>query len=171
MTFFRPEAMEAITRWRETIIGVFVAGLGSVWMITSFGAVQILGTVMAVVGVLLIAAGIQRGRFRRSSLGPGLVTLLEGQLTYYGPTDGGAVFINDIRRLEIFSDRLDKAAWVVHHDSGPPLHIPVDAAGAENLFDVFSNLPGLNTRNLLDNLRSSPDGLTLIWDRDPPRLH
>ncbi len=101
MTFFRPEAMEAITRWRETIIGVFVAGLGSVWMITSFGAVQILGTVMAVVGVLLIAAGIQRGRFRRSSLGPGLVTLLEGQLTYYGPTDGGAVFMNDIRRLEI----------------------------------------------------------------------
>ena len=171
MSFIRPEVLQGITRWRETIIGLVAAMLGSVWMITSYGAVQILGTVLAIGGALLVIAGIQRGTFRRSTLGPGLVNIVEGQMTYFGPTDGGAVFIKDISRLEIHRDSASGPAWVVHHDGGPALHVPVDAAGAENLFDVFSNLPGLNTRVLLDNLRSPPPGLTPIWDRAPPRLH
>ncbi len=171
MSFIRPEVRQALSRWRETIIGLIAATIGGIWMFTSYGAVQIVGTVLAIGGALLVVAGIQRGVFRRATRGPGLVNVLEGQLTYFGPTDGGAVFTKDIRRLDIHRNNSSAAAWVIHHDGGPPLHIPVDAAGAENLFDVFSNLPGLNTRALLDNLQSPPPGLTLIWDRDPLRVH
>jgi hypothetical protein len=46
--------------------------------------------------------------------------------------------------------------WRLKQGDGQVLLVPVDAAGAEALFDVFAALPGLDMRALLAAL--SPEG-------------
>ena len=48
--------------------------------------------------------------------------------------------------------------------------IPVDAEGADELFDAFAALPGLKTERMLAQLRSRPDLPVLIWERTAPTL-
>jgi len=48
--------------------------------------------------------------------------------------------------------------------------IPVDADGADALFDAFASLPGLKTEHMLGQLRAAPDRPVLIWQRAAPTL-
>jgi hypothetical protein len=49
--------------------------------------------------------------------------------------------------------------------------IPINAAGAEDLFDVFAALPGIKTNTVLDELSRTPDARVIVWSRDKPLLH
>ena len=170
MSFIRPDAAAQIMRFRETLVGLAATALGLWWMITGTGAVILVGVVLTVAGPLLAWAGIQRARFRGPGQGPGMVRLLEGQLTYYGPSDGGAVFTQDITALALHPGPAG-AEWVIQHHGGPPLSIPVDAAGADALFDVFAALPGLDTQSMLAHLIHPPDQPVVIWAPGRRRLH
>jgi hypothetical protein len=46
------------------------------------------------------------------------------------------------------------------------LVIPVDAAGAEALFDAFTALPGLGAKRLLAARRTLRTGTQTLWRRD-----
>ena len=48
--------------------------------------------------------------------------------------------------------------------------IPVDAAGADALFDAFAVLPGLQIERMLRQLRNRPEGVVLMWERSSTRL-
>lgn len=48
--------------------------------------------------------------------------------------------------------------------------IPVDADGAEALFDAFAALPGLKTERMLATLRAESETAVLIWERSAPTL-
>jgi hypothetical protein len=171
MSFVRPEVTRAFSRWRETLVGLGVAAFGALLVLTSYGLVWGIGVVLAVAGALLALAGIQRARFRRGGEGPGLVQVLEGQVTYFGPFGGGSVSAGDLSRIDLEPGGSASAAWVVTAGYGDSLRIPVDAAGAEALFDVFAGLPGLDTEAMLKTLENSPRQRVTVWERTRTLLH
>jgi hypothetical protein len=171
MSFVRPEATRTLSRWRETLIGAGVAALGALLVTTSYGLVWGIGVVLAIAGALLALAGIQRARFRRGGEGPGLVQVLEGQVTYFGPFGGGSVSADDLSRIELDPVGGASPSWVVTAGFGDSLRIPVDAAGAEALFDVFAGLPGLDTEAMLKSLETPPGRRVTVWERARTLLH
>ncbi len=171
MSLIRPEVTQHLNRWRETLAGTAAALFGAYWMITELGARQIIGTALAIGGALLLIAGIQRARFRKGSDGAGVVQVIEGQVTYFGPMDGGVIATEDLVRVELVPNGAKEPAWRITHRTGEPLLIPVDARGAEALFDVFAGLPGLDTETMLQEMNRTPAFPVTIWQRDLPRLH
>jgi hypothetical protein len=162
MSFIRPEARAAIWRWREIIIGIAVTTLGLSWVLGPGGLIGWVGWIVIAAGLALIMVGMQRARFRSGSGGPGVVQVDEGQIVYFGPLTGGAVAISDLSRL-CLDPTLKPAHWVLEQPGQPSLSIPVNAAGAETLFDVFATLPGLRTEAMLVALSSKAAHPVVIW--------
>jgi hypothetical protein len=171
MRFIRPEVKEAIWRCREAVTGVFVSILGMYWAIGATGLLQMVGTSLAVAGALLFFAGIQRARFRTGNGGAGVVHVMEGQVAYYGPYDGGAMSVADLTKVELDPTAKPSSQWVLHDPHSPPLRIPTDAEGAESLFDVFASLDGIQTERMLSELTGQPDRQVVIWQARVPALH
>lgn len=166
MTFFRPEAIAAIMRWRECLIGAVIALLG-LWFISGPGfLLAIPGYAFIVGGAAFVWIGVQRGRFRGPDGGAGAVQVDEGQVTYFGPLTGGTVSLREMDRLTL-EGAMFPAHWKLTQDRQPPLLIPVNAAGAEALFDAFASLPGIKTERMLAALRTNPHQSTVIWSRTP----
>lgn len=171
MNFIRPELMQAIIRWRETLAGLAALLLGLLWVLTQYGALFMLGIVLVIGGGLLAFAGVQRARFRLGSGGPGVVQIVEGQLTYFGPLQGGAMPIEALALLELEPAPRGSAQWILTTGESEPLAIPVNAEGAEALFDVFASLPGLSTERMLSNLKDRPTSRVVVWQKHTKALH
>lgn len=173
MSFIRPEARAALWRWREALAGVALLAIGLWWSLGVVGwIVQAVGTALALLGAALIVLGFQRARFRAGNDGPGVVQVVEGRVAYFGPLTGGAVNVADLSRLSL-DHRQHPASWVLIQPGLEALHIPVNAKGAEALFDAFAALPGLRTEYMLRALQGSARGETLIWQKADgrPALH
>ncbi|MCD9148170.1 hypothetical protein [Pseudophaeobacter flagellatus] len=168
MSFIRPEAREALWRWRELIVAALMLLVGLKWAFTSYGVTEVTGWALVAVGLVIAVIGAQRLRFRIGAGGPGVVRVDEGQIAYFGPLTGGAVATSELQRL-----RLDHTAkpphWVLEQEGQEPLEIPVNAEGNEALFDVFAALPGLRTERMLSELRRNGSHQVVIWERSPSR--
>ena len=164
MSFIRPEAQAALWRWREVLVGVGLALLGATWALTSYGLVRAIAFVLLALGVVFILAGLQRTRFRSGGGGQGVVQVIEGQVTYYGPLSGGAVAISELAALSL-DGRSRPAHWLLVPDQGAALQIPVSAEGADALFDAFSGLRGLRTEHLLRIKQAGASQLQVVWRR------
>ena len=173
MSFIRPELVRKANRWRETLAGGMAAALGFLWTLTApvGSALFIIGTVLMIGGILLGIAGIQRARFRIGQDGQGLVQVDEARVTYFGPFEGGSVAVEDMVQLDLDTGTTPSARWVVTASSGEGLEIPVDAKGAEDLFDVFASLPGLETEALLRDLEDGIQKRVTVWSRQPALVH
>jgi hypothetical protein len=171
MSFLRPEAKAVFLRWRETLVGLAAAAIGLWFALTSYGVVFGLGIVLVLGGAALGLAGVQRARFRQETEGPGIVQIVEGRVTYFGPWGGGGASLDRLAWLELVPVRGGAGAWALIEEEGERLEIPVDARGADRLFDVFTALPGLDTGAMLAALRPPVRERTQIWQRDRPRLH
>ncbi|MDD9746349.1 MULTISPECIES: hypothetical protein [Marinovum] len=173
MSFVRPEVRRALWRWREVLAGVGLLALGLWW---GFGAVgwmiNGLGYVLTAMAGALVVLGLQRGRFRDGADGPGVVQIVEGRVAYFGPLTGGAVDMADLSRLSL-DRRMHPAHWILAQPGHDPLHIPVTAKGADQLFDAFTSLPGLRTEYMLRELGSDTSREVVIWQRRQiaPALH
>jgi hypothetical protein len=93
----------------------------------------------------------------------------EGQVTYFGPLTGGTVALREMSRL-ILDGAQRPAHWRLEQPDHAPVMIPVNADGADFLFDAFASLPGLKTENMLVQLRDAPTKPVLIWEREAPTL-
>ncbi len=168
MSFFRPEARAALWRWREVIVAAGLAAVGLWWILGIGGFLGWLGWGMIAVAALALIAGIQRARFRQGGGGPGLVLVDEGQITYMGPLTGGMLSVAELERLT-----LDPASrpprWILEQPGAPPLFIPVNAEGAERLFDAFAGLPGFRTERMLAELSGRSAHPVVIWERHGAR--
>lgn len=164
MTFFRPEAVAAVLRWREVLVGLGLGLLG-LWLVSGPGfLLAIPGYAFVAGGIALIWMGIQRGRFRGPDGGAGAVQVVEGQIAYFGPLTGGTVALGEIDSLTL-EGGMHPAHWRLTQKGQPPLLIPVNAAGADALFDAFAALPGLKTERMLGALQSDRDQTVVIWHR------
>lgn len=166
MSFFRPEARAAVWRWRDALVGLAALGLGAYWF-SRPGLLAYISYPTLLLGAALTWSGIVRAWFRMrggdAGDGPGVVQLVEGRVSYFGPLEGGMVDLADLSAL--FYDAAGHPGhWVLQAPGQPPLHIPVTAQGAEVLFDGFQSLPGLNTAKLLA-AQGSHDGRHAIWQR------
>ncbi|MEE9387382.1 MAG: hypothetical protein V3U96_02125 [Paracoccaceae bacterium] len=171
MAFIRPEVLEAISRFRDAIIGVAVSLVGLYLALGNIGALSILGTSLAIAGALLVFAGIQRGRFRSGAGGSGMVLVDEGQVTYYGPHEGGSVVIADLASVVLDQASEPASQWVLREQGAVQLRIPTDAEGADALFDVFSSLDGMHTGEMLAALENTRAQVVEIWRANPAIVH
>ena len=170
--FLRPEARAALWRWREALGGLAIALLALWWLASFYAPVRWIGWAILALGVAATLGGIQRARFRQSGQGPGVVQIRERRLAYFGPLTGGIIDMDDVTRLE-----LDPAArpahWILSGIGGQSLEVPVNATGADDLFDLFATLPGIRTEAVLAALERHPEARVTIWSRPPVarRLH
>ncbi len=169
--FLRPAARAAVWRWREVIFAGLILALGLWWGFQSYGFVRWVAGLLGLVGLLTGLIALQRLRFAMGGGGPGVVQVDERQLAYFGPLSGGVIDLPDLVRVDL--DPTGKPAhWVLTDLAGQVVHIPVNAAGAEALFDVFAALPGIRTGRMLELLQHNPAGRVLIWQTTArARLH
>ena len=165
MGFLRPEIRHMLWRYRDALIGAVVSFFGINWALSSVGFMSLLGTFVSVAGALLLFAGIQRGRFATGGHGRGIVTIDEGQVTFFGPIDGGTVHVDDLAQVDLApADEGGEAEWLLlSGHEGEPLRIPVNAVGADKLFDVFSKLDGIRTSRMLAQVNHTPEKQVVIW--------
>jgi hypothetical protein len=164
--FLRPEVAALLRRWREVLAAVAVIAAGF-WITARPGpVVQGFGYVLMAAGAIAILPAIRRARFAPDGQGPGVVQVDEGRIVYMGPVTGGAVALREMTMLSLRRDHLGHRAWVLM-EPGQMLVIPVDAAGADALFDAFTALPGLRPGGLIAALEVSHEGSVTLWRRDP----
>ena len=159
MGLIRPEVTALIWRGREVIWGGLVVALG-VWLIALGGFVLVpLGGAIAVIGLVLGTMALRRMRFAQTVAAPGLVELDEAQVGYLGPEMGGFLSLSEVVELRILTLR-GRRVWRLKQADGQALLIPVDAKGAERLFDAFVNLPGMEAAALMAALEPAERGGT-----------
>lgn len=164
MSLVRPEARATLWRWREALVGAAVLGLGLWWGLGGTGLLPWIGGAVGVAGAALVLAGVQRARFRPGSGGPGVVQVDEGRIAYFGPLTGGAVALSELGAVA-FDPTGRPGHWVLSQPGQPDLHVPLNAEGAEALFDAFAALPGFQTERMLAAMaRRGPQPLP-IWRR------
>ena len=169
--FLRPEVRAFLERWREVLLAGVVFLLGVWWALTGVGINVWLGYIFCLIGIGWGVAAVQRARFAQDGDGPGVVQIRERRLAYFGPLDGGIMDVADLSRLEIDPTSHPDPSWVLTSIEGQVLAIPINAKGAEGLFDVFASLPDIKTNTVLDVLSRTPDARVTVWSRVKPLLH
>jgi len=165
----RQDAIEALLKWRDILVGGAIIVLGLWSIMVSFGVLMWLGWLAVAAGVLFLWTGWQRLRFSAMRDGPGVVTVTEGQISYFGPLTGGAIARSNLNSLD-YDPSGKPAHWVLGHSGGPDLHIPVTASGADALFDYFSSLPGIRIERLLRAANGHDTLRTRLWQREEKPL-
>jgi hypothetical protein len=163
----RPEARDQLMRWREVLAGGVAVVLGLWWLAGNSALLILPGAALTIAGVALIWIGVQRARFRARGQGPGSVQVDEGQITYFGPLTGGTVALREIARITL-DPGFYPAHWRLWQRGVPELLIPVNAEGADSLFDAFATLPGLRMEKVLSALNGGGEHPIVIWQRDLP---
>jgi hypothetical protein len=172
----RPEAIAVLHRFREVIFAGSV-GLAGLWLIWLGGVVLIgLGLGGLALAAVLALTAWRRMQFSQAVAAPGLVEVIEGQVGYLGPSHGGYASLTELAELRLVTMG-GRRAWRLKQLDGQTVLIPVDASGAEGLFDAFSSLPGMDVAGLLAALAPGDTGagkgliaagaaeMRLVWRR------
>jgi hypothetical protein len=147
MSFVRPEVAAAARRWREPAAAAMVTGAG-IWIAVQGGWVLLaLGAAIAAVGAGWALLALRRLRFLTGIEAPGIVEIDEGLIRYLHPRVSGEVSLAEVIELRLLTLR-GRRVWRLADAFGRGLLVPVDAAGAEALFDAFASLPGLSSADL-----------------------
>lgn len=148
MTFIRPEIAASLHRWREALAALALAALG-LWVMSWSGyAYLVLGLLLLVTGIGWTILSTRRLRFAQTGDAPGIVHVTEAQIAFLGPRTGGFIGLPDLAELRLLTLR-GRRIWKLRAASGETLHIPVESAGADALFDAFATLPGMDTAALV----------------------
>ncbi len=150
----RPEVLALLRRYAEAIGAAVIVAAG-LWLMALGGYVLFpLGLIIAGIGAVLTVTALRRARFAQTIAAPGLVELDEGQVSYLAPELGGFLSLAELVEIRLLSLR-GKRVWRLKQADGQALLIPVDAAGADRLFDAFAGLPGMDTQALVAALQPS----------------
>ncbi len=145
----RPAVSDAAYRLREVIAAGLAATFG-LWLVWLGGYVLFpLGFAILAVAAAWGVTALRRVRFAQEVAAPGMVEVDEGQVGYLGPTFGGYVALPDLVELRLVTMH-GRRLWRLKQADAQTLLIPVDAAGAERLFDAFASLPGMDIAALVD---------------------
>ncbi|QPZ92459.1 hypothetical protein [Thioclava electrotropha] len=155
----RPEVAEGFKRWGEVIAAGVVVAFGA-WLIWLGGLILMpLGLVAVALGLGWALIGWRRLRFARETSAPGLVEIDEGRISYFaasraraiaGPGSnvsalgmGGELPLRELAEIRLLTLQ-GQQYWRLRSLSGEALLIPLDAAGADALYDAFASLPGID---------------------------
>ncbi len=169
MSLIRPEIVAAMVRGQELIAAAAVMAFG-LWLVWLGGYLLLpLGVIVLVIGAVLARQAWARMRFAQSTSAPGLVELDEAQIGFLGPDDGGYLSLDELVELRLLTLQ-GRRMWRLKQSDGQALLIPVEAQGAERLFDAFAALPGMDPTALVAALEARPTAPNLaearvIWRR------
>ncbi len=153
MSFLRPEVAAHFYRYREAIAASVIVAAG-LWLMALGGYILLpLGVVIGGIGAVLTVTALRRARFSQTVSAPGIVELDEAQVGYLAPELGGFLSLDELVEIRLLILR-GKRMWRLKQSDGQALLIPVDAAGADRLFDAFANLPGMDTAALVAALQT-----------------
>ncbi|SDW43388.1 hypothetical protein [Celeribacter indicus] len=161
----------ALRRWREVIAGGALTGLLLWWTFAAYGAVFWVALAFTLISAGFVLAAVQRARFATTGGGFGAVEVDEGVVSYFTPQGGGQAEIAALTSVMLLPEGDGKAAWLLDAPGQMPLRIPLDAFGADRLFDVFVALDGIETERMLRQIRQAPDSPVVIWRKRTARLH
>lgn len=167
--FLRPQARAVLWRLREVAVALAVAGAGLWWGLSAFGFVRWLGWALVALALGLMLAALQRLRFGQRSGGPGIVQVVERRLAYFGPLTGGVIDLDDLRQLALDGSGVP-VHWLLSGADGQVVAVPINATGADALFDAFAALPGLSAERLIAAVQSPPAGRLILWQAARERL-
>ena len=163
----RPEAMAALTRWREPLLGGALLAGGLWLLVTRFGLPALLGGAAAAVGAVLVLAGLRHARFQPGEAAPGLVEVDEGRITYLAPIMGGSVALDELAEVALRRTGTGETFWRLATEDGPPLLVPTGARGAETLLDALAPLPRFDGGAMVRAARMRTRGTVIVWRRHP----
>ena len=147
----RPEVLNLLRRANEVILAALLVAFG-LWLIWLGGYLLTpVGMALSALGLSWAVLALRRLRFAQGSDAPGVVEVDEGQVGYLGPTAGGYVSLPELAEIRLLTLR-GRRMWRLKQADGQAVLIPVDAAGAERLFDAFSSLPGMDSGALVQAL-------------------
>ena len=159
----RPEVFALIRRTHEIIWAAAIMAFG-LWLTWLGGYLLVpAGCLVMALGAFLAVMAWRRMRFAQDIHAPGVVEIDEGQIGYLGPTIGGYVSLPELAEVRLITLR-GRRLWRLKQTDGQTILIPVDALGADRLFDAFASLPGMDTGALVTALQrphSTPPGETL----------
>jgi hypothetical protein len=163
MSFVRPELAEAFARRREALLwaAALLAGVALLWRgwARSEPVTLLAGIACAGAGFALLRGALARMRLAAEEPGPGVVTVDEGRIGYFGPLGGGFVDLDALTRVELLAR--PTRAWRLTAEDGTRLSIPLGALGAEALLDALAGLPGLD----LSAAAADPARDRVLWTR------
>jgi len=114
--------------------------------------------------------GRQRGRCQGGCDGAGVVSVDEGQVTYFGLFEGGTVHVDDLVQIDLDpgaeAGGEGPASWLLLSRASGPLRIPVNASGSHRLFDVFTKLKGIRIGAVVEQVQKMPAHQVVIWRRN-----
>ncbi len=155
----RPELAATARRYSEVLTGLAIALVGLWALQVRGGFYQALALIVVAIGLALALIGWRRLRFNRGNDAPGIVQVLEGQISYFGPETGGFIGIADILEVHLIDQ---SQTWRLVGEAGNAVEIPVAANGARALFDIFAALPDMNMPALLTAL-DTPSHNHCLW--------
>lgn len=164
----RPEAAATLRRWREAMLGVGALIIGAWLWATSSGLPALFGIAIACVGTVLAISGTRRARFRTEAEAPGVVKVVEGQISYMGPLTGGAIAIDMLAEVAFRRMSDTEGFWRLTAIDNKTLFIPEGALGADALLDAFSPLSDFDGGAMVRAVRGRTSGLTIVWRREAP---
>ncbi len=168
MSLLRPEVAAHLHRWREVIAAVLL-GASGLWLASLGGwLLQGIGLILVAVALGWAVIAWRRLRFLRGVAAPGVVEVDEGQVGYWGPNFGGFIALADLAELRL-AEVGGTRHWRMRTHGGEVLMVPVDAAGADRLYDAFATLPGIDMAALTAALDRGVGTLPL-WKRADPSL-
>lgn len=152
VSFIRPEITALASRASEVIAAAAMLGFG-LWLIWLGGLLLIpIGLIVCGLSLGWGILALRRMRFAQGVTAPGVVEVDEGQVGYLGPQVGGFASLDELQEIRLMTLQ-GRRMWRLKQRDGQTILIPVDAEGAERLFDAFSSLPGLDSAALVAALQ------------------
>lgn len=175
MSFIRPEATAFLRQWAVPA-ALFIGGVAAVgqgWRLVSAGAWT--GFVLMAIGVfacLALFGALERALtgWRGRHGGPGVVTVDEGRIAYFGPEGGAVLALDALVSVDIVTTDQGPLAqdlfWVLTDERHQMAAIPGGAKGADQLLDVLGSLVGFSHMQVVAAMGSTSDARFEIWRRD-----
>lgn len=178
MSFIRPEASRTLSTWAEPAI---YAGLGILCGVKGIGLLANggwFGGVLAALGLLAIFAfygAVTRAVYaeRTRVQGPGIVSVLEGRISYLGPLGGAVIARDALISVDIVTNAVGSGVadlhWVLSDESQQRVAIPGSATDADKLLDTLGALPGFDHDAIVRAMKSRSNDRFPVWRRSELR--
>ncbi|MEM9715228.1 MAG: hypothetical protein AAF826_01795 [Pseudomonadota bacterium] len=171
MTFLRPELRDVAIKWKEPLAlgALAVVAIVFAWRLNGSFGFQFLALLLAAGLGIFTYVGIRRVLLRDAGLGRGLVEVTEREIRFFADNEGGVVALSDLISVDLSTDlRKGKAAshyWILSSNLQPPIIVPGNALGIEDLLGTLSALPGIKMDAAMRFNTSGSPGIKNIWKK------
>ncbi|HSF94306.1 MAG TPA: hypothetical protein VLA52_04705 [Thermohalobaculum sp.] len=174
MSFLRPEAVAALSRWAEAAAAAVAVALAGWWGVAGVAGGSVLGWFAlgaGALGLFWLRAAVLGALAARPVTGAGVAIIREREIGYMGPHHGGFLELDDIERVEIYLvPGTRNPVWRLVGGIGEALAIPADAEGANRLPEALSALPGFSDLAAVGILQRADPGRHVVWARGPGKV-